>query len=116
MSRVQKGSRWMMAETPIREPRTVTEKRAFRRWGNYITRLENEMIHEASRLAGGSGDALDVGCDGGRWAKLLSDLGWKMTCTELAPGRVRYRGQAGLDQGAAGLPAGFQVGGGIGYR
>ena len=72
----------MMAQTLEQDQRTTCEIKNTRRWGRYLTQLETEMLHDASSIAGGSGDALDVGCDGGRYSKVLSDLGWNLTCTD----------------------------------
>jgi SAM-dependent methyltransferase len=52
-------------------------------WGRYITEIEKRIILKASRLAGNPTIALEVGCEGGRWTKLLYDLGWKTICTDI---------------------------------
>jgi len=55
------------------------------RWGRYISEVESDMIsfaHEELRV---SSTALEIGAEGGRWSKLLADLGWQMTCTEIDP-------------------------------
>jgi len=41
------------------------------KWGNYIAEKPNV--------------ALELGCEGGRWSKLLSDMGWRMICTDIDP-------------------------------
>lgn len=64
---------------------TRWERTAGSRWGSYITAAEERALREASRLAGPPGHAVDVGCEGGRWAGLLVALGWSMTCTDVDP-------------------------------
>jgi len=60
------------------------------RWGSYITEVEKRVILKANDLAKGSTatTALDVGCGGGRWSKLLVDLGWDIVCTDIEPDRL----------------------------
>jgi len=55
-----------------------------RRWGKYISAIEHGLILQAHELAGAPATALEVGAEGGRWAKVLADLGWQMVCTEIA--------------------------------
>lgn len=62
---------------------TFWEQIAQSAWGRYISRIEREAILNAHHLAGRPSRGLEIGCEGGRWSKLLSDLGWKMTCTEI---------------------------------
>jgi SAM-dependent methyltransferase len=53
-------------------------------WGNYITGVEKRAILESHCRFEAPGCALEIGCDGGRWSKLLSDLGWNLTCTDIS--------------------------------
>lgn len=60
------------------------------RWGKYLSEIEERHIlfaHESAIAAAGDGvrslKALEVGAEGGRWAKLLDDRGWQMTCTDI---------------------------------
>ena len=62
---------------------TFWEQVAATKWGNYVTQIEARSILQGQSLAGPPGHALDIGCEGGRWSKLLSDLGWKMTCIDV---------------------------------
>ncbi|MFQ5612555.1 MAG: class I SAM-dependent methyltransferase [Anaerolineae bacterium] len=64
---------------------TYWEKVARSRWGRYITRVENRVLLKANNLAGRPSTVLDVGCEGGRWSKLLVDRGWQATCTDIDP-------------------------------
>ena len=99
---------------------TYWERVASRRWGVYITGIEKHAILLGQELAGPPTTAFEVGCDGGRWSKLLAELGWTMTCTDVnadalavchkrvpdarcilaKPGR-RASGRAGFDETAA---------------
>jgi SAM-dependent methyltransferase len=62
---------------------TFWEQQASKPWGAYITDVERELVLSASREAGAPTVALEVGCDGGRWSKLLTDSGWRMICTDV---------------------------------
>ena len=55
------------------------------RWGAYISEMARQNILKAHEFAGQPAAALQVGCEGGRWAKLLADRGWEMTCTDVDP-------------------------------
>src|SRR6202035_3860823 len=70
----------MIRETP---EMTFWEKAAATTWGRYITEVEKRAIMRGQSLAGKPTGALEIGCEGGRWSKLLSDLGWEMTCTDV---------------------------------
>jgi hypothetical protein len=61
---------------------TFWEKVATTRWGAYISDIEKRAILKAHELSSKTSTALEIGADGGRWAKLLTDLGWKMICTD----------------------------------
>lgn len=52
------------------------------RWGSYISEVERRAIEKADFLATQRGRALEIGCEGGRWSRLLSTLGWDMVCTD----------------------------------
>lgn len=62
---------------------TFWERAAHSAWGTYISEIEREAILQAHRIAGKPTRALEIGCEGGRWSKLLSDLDWEMTCTDI---------------------------------
>ena len=64
---------------------TYWEEVAQRPWGQYLTEVEARSILQAHHLASPPTLALDVGCGGGRWTKLLADLGWQMICTDVDP-------------------------------
>ena len=66
-------------------PITFWEQAATSRWGRYLSGIEERGIRQAAVLAGKPNHALEIGCDGGRWSRLLADAGWKMTCIDVDP-------------------------------
>jgi SAM-dependent methyltransferase len=62
---------------------TLWEMIASTKWGSYISEIEKRALLKAHILAARPAEALEIGCEGGRWSKLLSDLGWKMTCIDV---------------------------------
>ena len=74
-------------DSPDWDEDTFWEKIARSRWGSYTTEVEKRVILKANDLAKGATvtTALEVGCEGGRWSKLLIDLGWDMVCTDINP-------------------------------
>lgn len=73
------------ANAAISEPVTLWEKVATTTWGRYVSQVERQAIQEAADLAGEPGQALEIGCDGGRWSKTLTDQGWTLTCIDVNP-------------------------------
>ena len=64
---------------------TFWERAATTKWGRYVSHIEEGAILKAASLAGKPAQALEIGCDGGRWSRLLSDSGWQMTCIDVDP-------------------------------
>lgn len=64
---------------------TYWENIAKSKWGSYITEVEKRVILKANDLSAKPANALEVGCEGGRWSRLLTDLGWNMICTDINP-------------------------------
>jgi SAM-dependent methyltransferase len=66
---------------------TYWEKVAKSKWGSYITEVERRVLLKANNLVvkRKTAYALEIGCEGGRWSKLLADLGWNMICTDINP-------------------------------
>jgi SAM-dependent methyltransferase len=62
---------------------TFWEQQAETVWGRYISDVERAAIEKANALSEPPTLALEVGCDGGRWSCLLSDLGWSLVCTDV---------------------------------
>ena len=69
--------------TSVSPEKTKWEQVAETRWGAYTTQMEQRVIEFASSKSGSCGSAIEVGCEGGRWSRLLTDLGWKMTCLDI---------------------------------
>jgi SAM-dependent methyltransferase len=53
-------------------------------YGWYLSRVEERAVVEGRDLVGKAGHALDVGCEGGRWSRLLAERGWHLTCTDVS--------------------------------
>lgn len=62
---------------------TFWEQKAASRWGQYLSEMESAALREALSRFRSPGAALEVGCEGGRWSKLLADAGWTLTCTDI---------------------------------
>ncbi len=69
---------------PDNEPRTYWERISECRWGQYVSEIEHRAILTAHNMLGKPSQALEVGCEGGRWSHLLSTLGWQLTCTDVS--------------------------------
>jgi SAM-dependent methyltransferase len=70
----------------VEPPATVWESVATTRWGRYTTEVIGHAVCVAANLAGPPRSALEIGCEGGRWSRLLAEAGWSMTCTDIDPG------------------------------
>jgi SAM-dependent methyltransferase len=64
---------------------TFWEKVAESKWGSYISEIEKRAILKAHFFSRRPSEAVEIGCEGGRWSKLLTDVGWKMTCVDINP-------------------------------
>lgn len=64
---------------------TRWERAATTKWGAYISDVERRAIMVGHRLSGQPTAALEVGCEGGRWSRMLADAGWQMTCADVNP-------------------------------
>jgi SAM-dependent methyltransferase len=67
---------------PRHLPSTFREKSTDSRWRSYVSTIERKIIMRAQALAGRPARALEMGCEGEEWAKMLSELGWNMTCVD----------------------------------
>jgi len=54
-----------------------------RRWGRYVSEIERHAIEYAQGLVSAPTRALEVGCEGGRWSRMLADKGWQVVCTDV---------------------------------
>jgi len=82
---MKKGARMTLKYDSLGWSDTYWENIATTRWGSYITGVEKRVILRAHDLAERPTTALEVGCEGGRWSKVLFDLGWDMVCTDIDP-------------------------------
>lgn len=81
----------MIVESLVREARAVSDAELTKweqvatttRWGAYVSDLEKRAILYGHQLAGEPRTALEVGCEGGRWSRMLADLGWRMICSDI---------------------------------
>jgi len=55
------------------------------RYGRYADAIESSMIAHALNHSATPGTLLDVGCEGGRWAKLFADRAWQITALDVDP-------------------------------
>ena len=70
-------------EAELPDDTTYWEKAASTKWGAYITDIEKRALLKAHDLSRKPATALEIGADGGRWSRLLTDLGWSMVCTDV---------------------------------
>jgi len=68
---------------------TYWESTAETRWGRYVTQLEHQALMSVVSKFTHPGVGLEIGCEGGRWCRMLADLGWQMTATDVNPSAVR---------------------------
>lgn len=68
---------------------TYWERVALTRWGSYLSGVERRAILEGQGRFQAPTAALDVGCEGGRWSRLLAERGWSMTCLDVDAGTLR---------------------------
>ena len=59
------------------------------RWGRYISAAEAAAIESARTAAPAPRTAVDAGCGGGRWTRLLLDHGWSVTGFDVDPDAIR---------------------------
>ncbi len=53
-----------------------------RRYAKHTSEIEKRVILEANNLAPKQSKVLEIGCEGGRWSKLLADTGCQIICTD----------------------------------
>ena len=67
------------------EQHTFWEGMAQSRWGKYLSDVEMAALRDALSRFDAPADALEIGCEGGRWSRMLADAGWSTTCTDIDP-------------------------------
>jgi len=75
----------MKSANPQSDGLTYWETIATTRWGKYTTDAARRAILFGHASSSKPALALELGCEGGRWARVLSDLGWRMVCTDVDP-------------------------------
>src|SRR5262245_28141101 len=85
-----RAGRTMIAESLANEARVVSgaevtkwEQVATTKWGAYVSDVERRAILYGHQVAGEPRRAFEIGCEGGRWSKMLSDFGWQMICSDI---------------------------------
>jgi SAM-dependent methyltransferase len=74
-----------VTSAPPDQIETYWERAAKTRWGAYLSAQERHALLLAASLADPPELAVEVGCEGGRWSKLLHDAGWELVCTDVNP-------------------------------
>lgn len=69
-------------DTPSTEAITEWESAAQTAWGRYLTAAETRVLNKALDLASPDGGAMEVGCEGGRWSRVLLQRRGSVTCTD----------------------------------
>lgn len=64
---------------------TFWEVVGLKRWSQYLTSIEKAVLSETMARFERPGKAIEIGCDGGRWSRLLASHGWDMTCIDVNP-------------------------------
>jgi SAM-dependent methyltransferase len=77
------------ANSVANESQTLWEHAADTRWGQYLSQIEQDAILRGHREFAAPAIGLEIGCEGGRWCRLLSSLGWQMTGTDVNPETLR---------------------------
>ena len=58
-------------------------------WGKYLEEMEADVFHVGFRHArAGATDAIDIGCETGRWTRRLLDHGFSVTSTEIGADKI----------------------------
>ncbi len=53
------------------------------RWGKYVCSIEERALNIALAAVQQPSAALEIGAEGGHWARLLVEQGWRLTCTDV---------------------------------
>jgi SAM-dependent methyltransferase len=72
----------------VAETKTWWEAVAETAWGRYLTDAERRVLLTALDLAPRTGEAMEVGCEGGRWSKYLLERRGSVVCTDIDPGVI----------------------------
>jgi len=69
---------------------TYWERVALTRWGTYLTEVESRAVLLGHGLFSAPAEAVDIGCEGGRWSRMLAERGWSLTCLDVDAGALQY--------------------------
>lgn len=86
------GSAQVPLATP-QEDKTFWESAAETTWGRYLTEAERRILLRALDLAPRDGDAMEVGCEGGRWSRYLVERRGSAICTDIDPKVLKLCGE-----------------------
>jgi SAM-dependent methyltransferase len=56
-----------------------------RRWGQYLSSLEERVVQQALESCSRPGTVLDIGAGSGRWSALAVKAGWRAICLDIDP-------------------------------
>jgi len=63
--------------------RTYWDRVNERRWGQYLSALEERTVQQALELRSSPGVVVDIGCGSGRWSAMAVKAGWKAICLDV---------------------------------
>ncbi len=81
------------ARATAHEHQTLWESAAETAWGRYLTDAERRLLLRALDLAPPDGEAMEVGCEGGRWSRYLVERRGSAICTDIDQGVLELCGQ-----------------------
>jgi SAM-dependent methyltransferase len=64
---------------------TFWEAAAESTWGTYLSDAERRVLMQALDLAPADGEAMEVGCEAGRWSRYLTDRRGAAICVDIDP-------------------------------
>jgi len=74
----------LMEDNRLTSPELIWERlMAQTRYGRYAHSVESKMVWNVLERSLEPGVLLDVGCEGGRWAKVFADRGWQIIATDV---------------------------------
>ena len=82
----------MAADARATEQKTYWEAATETAWGCYLSDAEQRVLLQALALAP-EGDAMDLGCEGGRWSRHLVARGGSTICVDVDPATLELCGR-----------------------
>jgi SAM-dependent methyltransferase len=71
------------APTPLGGLRTYWDRINERRWGQYLSNLEERTVQQALDFYLTPGTVVDIGCGSGRWSAMAVKAGWRPICLDV---------------------------------